>query len=65
MHVKYVLNVECCASTGRLPSVRARTFGVSEEEEEEEEEEKEEGGCVNMRGETGEVAGGGQRMNTK
>ena len=59
MYVKYVLNVECCASTGRLPSVRARTFGVSEEEEEEE------GGCVNMRGETGEVAGGGQRMNTK
>ena len=57
MYVKYVLNVECCASTGRLPSVRARTFGVSEEEEE--------GSCVNMRGETGEVAGGGQRMNTK
>ena len=26
-----------CVSTGRLPSVRARTFGVSEEEEEEEE----------------------------
>ena len=37
MYVKYVLNVECCASTGRLPSVRARTFGVAEEEEEEEE----------------------------
>ena len=43
-----------CVSTGRLPSVRARTFGVSEEEGEEEEEE--EGymeeiwvSCVNMR----------------
>ena len=60
MYVKYVLNVECCASTGRLPSVRARTFGVSEEEKEEEE-----GGLCEYEGETGEVAGGGQRMNTK
>ena len=32
-----------CVSTGRLPSVRARTFGVSEEEEGER---GEEGGCV-------------------
>ena len=40
-----------CVSTGRLPSVRARTFGVSEEEGEEEEGYMEEiwVSCVNMR----------------